>query len=738
MAAAEQKKSYAVIKNFKGLNTKANRTAIDEAEFSWIENAMPIGFGNIKIVKAQTKITTVGGANIVAANTVTALESANINSNDFLLSFEDNGKAQFVNITTSSIGNIASAGTFSNSGVSSAQYNNERIIIGDPSKGLFNWDGANLISIGSVGTIGITNPGSGYVSAPTVTISAPNDTNGVQATAVSTISTGSGGISAIDVTSGGSGYTFVPGVTIGPPDQTGGSQAQAFVTISAGVVVAVTVTNSGSGYTTAPSVTFSTGAASANAVVATGQVNSVTLTNAGTGYTANPTITIAAPPSGSNATAIASFNTFKTGTVAVVITSGGSGYTNAANTVVTITGVGSNAAGTAILSGGQVTQVIMTNPGSSYLSNTTVTISGGGATNAATAIAAVNLNDIVDVATFSGRVWVASGRTVFYSAAGSYSDFTSVSAGSFTLTDSTLHGNIRALVSANNFLYIFGDDSINVFSDLRVSSTGSTLFTNTNVSASVGTRRVRAIFPYFRSVLFMNDYGVYALVGSTTSKLSDPLDGIFPNIDFSLPVTAGQVLLNNILCAAFNFTYAPSGVTPRQLQAVFFDKKWFLTSQGSLDYVVSLPVAGLINLYGVDDKDFYKLYNSSTATISSMIQTALSPMQDTIRTKQALKFGVEAILDQGATFTITVDSEMGSSPAYTLANFAQWINNASQIIPWINNSSVVIGWVTTNSYFLYKSDAQQYGKYLGLTLTSSDPGFVVSTFEMEHELRVRF
>jgi hypothetical protein len=380
----------------------------------------------------------------------------------------------------------------------------------------------------------------------------------------------------------------------------------------------------------------------------------------------------------------------------------------------------------------------MTNPGSGYLANTTVTISGGGATNAALAVAAVNLNDIVDVATFSGRVWVASGRTVYYSAAGSYSDFTSVSAGSFTLTDSTLHGNIRAIISANNFLYIFGDDSINVFSDLRVSSTGQTLFTNTNVSASVGTRRIRAIFPYFRSVLFMNDYGIYALVGSTTSKISDQLDGIFPNIDFSLPVTGGQVLLNNILCAAFNFTYAPSGETPRQLQAIFFDKKWFLTSQGSLDYVTSLPVAGLINLYGVDDKDFYKLYNSSTATINSQIQTALSPMQDTIRTKQALKFGVEAILGQGATFTITVDSEEGSSPPYTLNNFAQWINNASQVIPWINNSSVVIGWTTTNTYFLYKSDAQQYGKYLGLTLESSDPNFVVSTFEMEHELRVRF
>ena len=367
-----------------------------------------------------------------------------------------------------------------------------------------------------------------------------------------------------------------------------------------------------------------------------------------------------------------------------------------------------------------------------------MTISGGGATKNATAIAAVTLNNIVDIATFSGRVWVASGRTVYYTAAGSYSDFTSVSAGSFTLTDSTLHGNIRALISANNFLYVFGEDSINVFSDLRVSSTGQTLFTNTNVSASIGSRRIYAIFPYFRSLLFMNDYGVYALVGSTTSKLSDQLDGIFPYIDFTLPVSGGQVLLNNILCAAFNFTYAPPNTTPRQLQAVFFDKKWFLTSQGSLDLVNSLPVSGLINLYGVSGKDFYRLYNSSTATINSTIQTSLSPMKDPIRTKQALKFGVEAILDQGATFNITVDSEQGSSPVYTLANYAQWLNNSSAVIPWVNNSSVTIGWLFTNSYYLYKSDAQQYGKYLGLTLTSSDPNFTVSTFEMEHELRVRF
>jgi len=739
MAAAEQKKSYAVVKAFKGLNTKANRTAIDTEEFAWIENAMPIGSGNIKITPAQSTVKDSGNAAVSFANVVTYLTSANLGLSDYIIGFEDNGRAQYFKIDSATKGNVAVTGTFSNTSVTSAQYKNERIIIGDPNKGLASWDGNNVVHIGSVGIIGITNPGSGYLTAPSVTISAPNETGGVQATAVSTITTGAGGISSINVTAGGTGYTAVPGVIIGAPNVAGGQQAVAVATISGGLVVAITVTTPGSGYTTAPAISFSSGAAAATAVVETGQVNTITLTNAGTGYTSQPTVTVSAPPSGTTATAIAQYNTFSTGTLSVVVTNGGSGYGASGSFSVSFAGGsgGSGAAGTAIVSGGAVVAVIMTNPGSGYTAAPTVSFSSGSGTGA-TGTVVLNSDTIVDVATFSGRVWVAAGRTVYYSAAGSYSDFTSVSAGSFTISDSTLHGNIQALLSANNFLYIFGDDSINVFSDLRVSTTGATLFTNTNVSASVGTKRAFAIFPYFRSVLFMNDYGMYALVGSTTSKISDQLDGIFPYIDFTLPVTGGQVLLNSILCAAFSFTYNDPLSSPRQIQCIFFDKKWFVTSQGGIDYVTSVPVGGVISLYGVDGKDLYKMYASTTASINSTIRTALMPMGDPIRTKQALKFGIEATLTQSAVLTVTVDSESGSSPSYTLNNAVTWVNNSGSTIAWLNNSSATIGWLTASGYALYKSDAQQYGKYLGLTMTSSDPAFVYNTFEFEHELRVRF
>lgn len=865
MAAAEQKKSYAVIKQFKGLNTKANRTAIAEEEFSWLENAMPIGFGNLKIVPTYVQLNNSSNTPYQFSNTVTVFTSANIGLIDYLVGMEANGGAEYLQIVSGTNGTVASPGTFSAAGVSAAQWKNERLMIGDPNNGLFSWDGNNTVAIGSVGVVAIVNGGSNYATPPTVTISAPDNANGVQATAVATISTNSGGIEAIIVGNAGTGYTTVPNVVIGPPQLTGGTQAVASAGISGGAIVYISVTNAGSGYISPPSISIVGGGganATATAVVNTGQVTSVALTNAGTGYVNQPTVTFSGG-GGNGAVAVAEITTFKTGTLAVQVTNGGTGYTNVSNVTVTIgnaSGWTTRATGVPVLYGNTVGQVIMSNFGAGYTntSNTVVTITdtspavggvyvtltsggtgytnasnlvitignatgwttqatatgtiangavssvtmtnygagynassnivvaitGGGGANAkatatltpgpgtgATANAVVSTSPIVSVATFSGRVWVAAGRTVYYSAAGSYSDFTSVSAGSFTITDSTLHGNIQTLLSANNFLYIFGDDSINVFSDVRVTTTGVTIFTNTNVSASLGTKRIYAVFPYFRSVLFMNDYGVYALVGSTTSKISDPLDGIFPLIDFTKPVSGGQVLVNNILCAAFNFTYKDPVQGARQLQAVFFEKKWFLTSQGSPSLVNSAPVAGYVNLYATDGINVYVMYKDSSSNVSSNVQTALLPMQDTIRTKQALKFGIEATQNAGGPLSVTVDSETASSPPYTLYGYSPtWYNSSGTTIPWYdlqsptltswswsNSSGVVVGWSNVSSstigwgnqiltipwlglssYFLYKSDAQQYGKYLGLTVTSTSPNFVLSTFEFEHELRVRF
>lgn len=581
MAAVEQKKSYFVSKDFKGVNVKNNRTAIAEGEFAWLENTQPIGYGNIKIVNAPDTLD-----NISFANTVTYMASANINNTEYMFGFQENGQAQYVNLETNTLGNLAAANTFSNSNVQIVQWKNDRILIIDPVNGYKTWDGTNLVSIGSVGEVTINNGGSNY-SNVTVTFSPPGETGGVTATGEAVL--------------------------------LGNSISQ------------IIVTEAGSGYTSAPT---------------------VTITDSGSGSGANVTCTL--------------FNQNGTG-----------------------------------------------------------------------------------IATFSGRTWIADGRTVYYSAADTYNDFVSVSSGFITLTDSTLRTDIAAIIAANNFLYIFGEDSINVFSDVRVNSTtGETIFTNTNVSASIGSGFKYAIFPYFRSMLFMNRYGIYALVGATTSKISDDIDGIFPNVDFSKPITGGQVLLNNILCAAWTFTYnEPNNgtSTAREIQAIFFDRKWFFTSQGnSITRTAPAVITGNIIMYGTTGQDLIRFYQDSTAGIEWEMVSALWPMGDPIRDKQALKVGIEATLGTGfADFTAYIDSENQQSNAITFANSIDWINNSSQVVQWTNNSGNPIGWTSATvtggtDYYLYKSDAKMYGKYLGITLTGDTTPFTINGFQLEHELRARF
>lgn len=64
------------------------------------------------------------------------------------------------------------------------------------------------------------------------------------------------GVTAITIGAGGSGYTSAPTVTL---TGGGGTGATAEATVSGGVVTKITVTNPGSGYTTAPTVAFAGG-----------------------------------------------------------------------------------------------------------------------------------------------------------------------------------------------------------------------------------------------------------------------------------------------------------------------------------------------------------------------------------------------------------------------------------------------------------------------------------------------
>ncbi len=181
----------------------------------------------------------------------------------------------------------------------------------------------NVSVAGAVTSITVRGGGSGYLSAPTVTVAAP--ASGVTATATATLTAGV--VTGITVISGGSGYSVAnpPAVVIAPPKvpstppvtnvQFAGQAATAASSAvqSAGdQVTFIKVTNGGSGYSSPPSVTFSGGGGSgavATAVLVAGRVVEVSVTSKGSGYTSAPNVSIGTG-SGVRATAVASISKY--------------------------------------------------------------------------------------------------------------------------------------------------------------------------------------------------------------------------------------------------------------------------------------------------------------------------------------------------------------------------------------------------------------------------------------------
>jgi phage tail sheath protein FI len=105
-------------------------------------------------------------------------------------------------------------------------YTNNLLVVRADTAGHLN---AVSTTTGTVSSLAIDNAGSGYTTAPTVTLSAPDVSGGVQATATAT--TDGDAITGFTVTNGGTGYTGAPTVTI---TGGGGASATAIATVVTG------------------------------------------------------------------------------------------------------------------------------------------------------------------------------------------------------------------------------------------------------------------------------------------------------------------------------------------------------------------------------------------------------------------------------------------------------------------------------------------------------------------------
>lgn len=286
----------------------------------------------------------------------------------------------------------------------------------------------------TIQSISVTSGGSGYTTAPTVSIVGGGGTG---ATATATVSSASGGkpvasVSFTNTSSPNTGcYASTPTVNIAPPGSgttatatatmtgntciaswsvTGSCSAYKGTTQSVGLsggggsgfagtitfkngtggVTGTTLVSPGSGYATAPTtITGISGCTGLTLSPVLGtQLSAVTLTNGGSGYSTAPAVSLSASPASGTAPSFSS--TLGAATGGGVITSinllnAGSGYTSAPTIVITPTGGGTGGAATAVMNSTSFSSVTGFDfscsgctAGSGYTSAPAVTVSGGG------------------------------------------------------------------------------------------------------------------------------------------------------------------------------------------------------------------------------------------------------------------------------------------------------------------------------------------------------------------------
>ena len=189
------------------------------------------------------------------------------------------------------------------------------------------------VGTGYIQKIFLDNDGSGFTSTPTVAITtAPSGGTDATAVAITTTRNNITSISEILLTNAGTGYTVAPTITISGGGGTGAAATCSIVTSFNGVN-SVNISNGGSGYATVPLITFSAptgpGAAATATVSAAGTVTDTTITNGGNFYipSSSPTVTFS-DPGDSTGILFGSWNTefYISNSSGTVTGSNGSGY----------------------------------------------------------------------------------------------------------------------------------------------------------------------------------------------------------------------------------------------------------------------------------------------------------------------------------------------------------------------------------------------------------------------------
>ena len=754
-------------RTWKGVYTKAKRSAIPEDRFYDLTNLIPIGDANLHTINDIS-------SSLVdyTTDTVYWAQYANINSKDYIFSFTVSGAIYAYDIAAATSAQINSGNLLSGSGTRMDQWKNQRVLFADTT-GYYDWNGTTFTGPITGGHADDTSVVSATISGSVGTILFLNSPTDLFNGAV---------VQALGFTPSGWNGKYPVTQLVLP--------AVSSVLINTAFTLGTITFASAHGLATGALVTFT-------GFVSTGWNATFTATVTGTTtitipLTAAPTITL---PSISSGTAVGTTGTLTfltphgltTGQYITLFNMNPTGWngqwqvtvTNSTQCTVTLPSSPSNATspyGTAVVSSattigtitvGNMWQTTFSSP------PTTATVIGtvcspGLLPQNTTAPYAQYLTS-PDIAVFSNRVWIYSDRALYVSGINSYTDFT-VDAGAVVqqLTDPQTRGQLTRMLSSNGYLYLLAKSSIFVISDVYIPSGAvppAPVFSILNVQAMIGCDQPGSVFTMNRDLMFANSYGVYRLTGVTAEKISSDIDGTFQYVNTlpgssGLQISGGGASVNNILNASFLIRQINDPVFgTRTIVANYFDNKWWFANYNSTLSISSNGTASLSEattgtltfitwamngafpaLYGIKGNKLYQLYSNNSSGPLTRWQTALWPMEDSLADKEVYRAGLEITATAVGNAYMSLDTPNTSNQFLVgTPGAVGWINALGTNTTWQNNSALIVTW-SNSSYSLFVADAQGgFGKYVGLTgYLNSGSVYEMNGNMMDYALRRRW
>jgi len=229
---------------------------------------------------------------------------------------------------------------------------------------------------------------------------------------------------------------------------------------------------------------------------------------------------------------------------------------------------------------------------------------------------------------YNNRLWVAGKDVISFSAPSNGADFsTTGGGGSMGYFGDRLTYTFMDLAQSAGYLYVFGDSSTDVISNVQLTGTGtatapfSTAFNYANLDPQVGHRFPRPVGRMGRHFIQANGAGIFMTTGGDASPVGNKITNLWLTLDTSqyLPTFATATMFNfRVVLLNGRFT-DPFGVTRNLLlmwHPVEGQPFWSVASQGlELTNIGYYEQDSIMTPYGTDGTSLYQLFAQPDTTL---------------------------------------------------------------------------------------------------------------------------